>query len=158
MPHPAPQAKQGEAPAEQEKPTSIAGLIGNLFGGSKSEAASAPSPQQKEQVAARSTDLAAKPKHAAPARTSSAPVRTASAGSTPWPREAAPKAPAEASSPWPAPAPAQQTAKTDPPRTEPTRPAQPEIRTAYSTPPASNNGLLSGAQPVVPAGTFNSFR
>ena len=34
MPHPAPQPKQGEAPAQQEKPTSIAGLIGNLFGGS----------------------------------------------------------------------------------------------------------------------------
>ena len=36
--------------------------------------------------------------------------------------------------------------------------ATPEIRTAYSTPPASNNGLLTGAQPVVPAGSFNSFR
>jgi hypothetical protein len=35
---------------------------------------------------------------------------------------------------------------------------QPEIRTAYSTPPASNNGLLTGAQPVVPVGSFNSFR
>jgi hypothetical protein len=30
------------------------------------------------------------------------------------------------------------------------------MRTAYSTPPASNNGLLSGAQPVVPAGTFEN--
>jgi hypothetical protein len=47
----------------------------------------------------------------------------------------------------------QQTAKAEPPRS-----SQPEIRTAYSTPPASNNGLLVGAQPVVPAGTFNSFR
>jgi hypothetical protein len=28
------------------------------------------------------------------------------------------------------------------------------IRTAYSAPPASNNGMLAGAQPVVPAGTF----
>jgi murein L,D-transpeptidase YafK len=159
MPHPAPQPKQGDAPTDQEKPTSIAGLIGNLFGGSKSEASPA-SPPQKEQVTARSTDLAAKPKHAAPAHAASPTVRTASAGSTPWPREAAPKAPAEADSPWPAPAPppAQQTAKTDPSRTEPARPAQPEIRTAYSTPPASNNGLLSGAQPVVPVGTFNSFR
>ena len=64
MPHPAPQPKEGETPAQQ-KPTSIAGLIGNLFGGSKSEAAPAPPPPQKEQVAARSTDLAAKPKQAA---------------------------------------------------------------------------------------------
>jgi hypothetical protein len=29
-----------------------------------------------------------------------------------------------------------------------------DIRTAYSAPPASNNGMLAGAQPVVPAGTF----
>ena len=35
--------------------------------------------------------------------------------------------------------------------------AQPEIRTAYSaTPQANNSGLLSGAQPVVPAGSFDS--
>jgi hypothetical protein len=70
----------------------------------------------------------------------------------PWPE---PKAPAQASPPpAPKPAPAQQ-AKAEPPRAEPPRP---EIRTAYSTPPASNSGLLSGAQPVVPAGTFNNFR
>jgi murein L,D-transpeptidase YafK len=162
LPHAAPQPKEGEAPAEREKPTSIAGLIGNLFGGSKAEAAAPvpPPPPQKEQVAARSTDLAAKPKHAAPAHTTPAPVRTASAGSDPWPREPAPKAPAAVAwpTPSPAPAPVQQPAKAEPPRTEPPRPAQPEIRTAYSTPPASKNGLLSGAQPVVPAGSFNSFR
>jgi hypothetical protein len=158
LPHAAPQPKEGEAPAE--KPTSIAGLIGNLFGGSKTApAAATPPPPQKEQVAARNTDLAAKPKLAVPAHTASAPVRTASAGSSPWPREATPKAPALAAWPTPAPpAPAAQAVKTEPPRAEPPRPAQPEIRTAYSTPPASNNGLLSGAQPVVPAGSFGSFR
>src|SRR5206468_12825003 len=49
MPRPAPQPKQGEAPASQ--PTTIAGLISNIFGGSKAEAApTAPSPE-KEQVA-----------------------------------------------------------------------------------------------------------
>jgi len=168
LPHAAPQPKEGEAPAEREKPTSIAGLIGNLFGGSKAEATSSapssPAPQ-KEQVAARSTDLAAKPKtaapaaYAAPAHTASTPVRTASAASAPWPRET-PKAPAPAAWPTPAapPAPTQQPAKAEPPRAEQPRPAQSEIRTAYSTPPASNNGLLSGAQPVVPAGSFSSFR
>jgi murein L,D-transpeptidase YafK len=147
LPQPAPQPKQGEAPPAEEKPTSIAGVIGNLFGGSKAEAApSAPPPEQ--QVAAHNTDLAAKPRHAAPAHTGSAPVRTASVSAAP-----APKAAAEAPhAPAPKPAP-QQTAKAEPPR-----PSQPEIRTAYSTPPASNNGLLVGAQPVVPAGTFNSFR
>ncbi len=157
LPHSAPQPKQGEAPAE--KPTSIAGLIGNLFSGSKSEPAVAPPQPQKEQVAARSTDLAAKPKQAAPVHTASTPVRTAtaptpvrtaSAGSSPWPTEPAP-------SPWPAPpkptaeaapAPVQQPAKVETPR--------PEIRTAYTTPPASNNGLLAGAQPVVPTGSFET--
>jgi murein L,D-transpeptidase YafK len=147
LPQPAPQPKQGEAPPAEEKPTSIAGVIGNLFGGSKAEAApSAPPPEQ--QVAAHNTDLAAKPRHAAPAHTGSAPVRTASVAAAPAPKAAA-EAP-HATAPKPAP---QQTAKAEPPRS-----SQPEIRTAYSTPPASNNGLLVGAQPVVPAGTFNSFR
>jgi murein L,D-transpeptidase YafK len=155
MPHPAPQAKEGEPPAE--KPTSITGLIGNLFGGSKSEPAAA-----QPQVATRSTDLAAKPKqagpvHAAstPVRTATAPtpVRTASAGSSPWPSEPTP-------SPWPAPKPAAETAPAQKPAPV-QQPAKvetprPEIRTAYTTPPASNNGLLAGAQPVVPTGSFEN--
>jgi murein L,D-transpeptidase YafK len=170
MPRSAPQPKQGEAPAPQ--PTTIARLFGNLFGGSKAQAAaSTPSPE-KEPAAGRSanTDLAAKPKQAAPVRTVSAtasvhtasvPVQTAPAPAqsasaptwpTPKPSDAAPKAVAEtARAPaWPAPS---QPAKTEPPHAQ-----EPEIRTAYSTPPASNNGLLAGAQPVVPAGTFNGFR
>ncbi|MGB8897510.1 MAG: hypothetical protein WCD13_24855, partial [Pseudolabrys sp.] len=158
MPRSAPQPKQGEAPAPQ--PTTIAGLFGNLFRGSKAQAAaSAPLPE-KEPAAGRSanTDLAAKPKQAPPVRpasaTASAPVQTASAPAWPAPKpsDAAPKAVAEiARAPaWPAPS---QPAKPEPPRAQ-----QPEIRTAYSTPPASNNGLLAGAQPVVPAGTFSDFR
>jgi hypothetical protein len=160
MPHPAPQPKQGETPAE--KPKSIAGLIGNLFGGSKSEPAAAPPPPRKEPVVARSTDLAAKPKQAAPVHTASTPVRTetaptpvrtASAGSSPWPSEPAPAPwpapkPAAEAAPAPKPAPVQQPAKVETPR--------PEIRTAYTAPPASNNGLLAGAQPVVPTGSFES--
>jgi murein L,D-transpeptidase YafK len=153
MPRAAPQPKQGEAPASQ--PTTIAGLIGNLFGGSKAEAASSAQPE-KEQVAVRSanTDLAAKPKQAAPVRTAtaSAPVQAAPASPAQKPRDSAPKAVAEPvrAPAWPSPS---QTAKAEPPRAQP-----PEIRTASSTPPVSNNGLLAGAQPVVPAGTFNSFR
>ncbi|HEY6859661.1 MAG TPA: L,D-transpeptidase family protein [Pseudolabrys sp.] len=171
MPRSAPQPKQGEAPARQ--PATIARLFGNLFGGSKAQAAaSTPSPE-KEPAAGRSanTDLVAKPKQAAPVRTvsatasapvhTSAPVQTAPAPAqtasapawpAPKPSDAAPKAVAEtARAPaWPAPS---QPAKTEPPRAQ-----QPEIRTAYSAPPASNNGLLAGAQPVVPAGTFNGFR
>ena len=33
-------------------------------------------------------------------------------------------------------------------------PPEPELRTAFTAPQASTNGLLAGAQPVVPAGTF----
>ncbi|MGB8184508.1 MAG: hypothetical protein WCF37_05740, partial [Pseudolabrys sp.] len=171
MPRAAPQPKQGEAPAD--KPTTIAGLIDGWFGGSKAEAAS--STHEKEQVAVRSsnTDLAAKPKQAAPV----APVRTASAGAsvpvhstaaaptpapvTPAPkaRETAPKTTAAPAPPpaWPAPPQPAKADKPEPPRVQPQQ-QQPEIRTAYSTPPASNNGLLTGAQPVVPVGSFNSFR
>jgi hypothetical protein len=155
MPRPAPQPKQGEAPVI-EHPTTITGLIGNLFGGSKAEASTVTASADKAPVPLRSasTDLAAKPKQAAPVQPAApAPMRTASTPSAPKPHDA---------SPWPAPEnisrpatkpPVQQTAKPEAPRAP-----DPEIRTAYSTPPASNNGLLSGAQPVVPAGTFNSFR
>ncbi|MGB2594479.1 MAG: hypothetical protein WBC87_06140, partial [Pseudolabrys sp.] len=73
------------------------------------------------------------------------------------PKTTAAPAPAPA---WPAPpqpAKADKADKAEPPRVQPQQ-QQPEIRTAYSTPPASNNGLLTGAQPVVPVGSFNSFR
>jgi murein L,D-transpeptidase YafK len=157
VPRAAPQPKQGEAPPSEQKPTTIAGLIGSWFSGPK-EAAPAP---EKEQAVVRgaNTDLAAKPKQAAPVRAASAtapaPAPAASVAAAPKPREAAPK-PVEATARAPAaPAPTQpvQSAKAEPPQAQ-----QPEIRTAYTTPPASSNGLLSGAQPVVPVGTFNSFR
>jgi hypothetical protein len=154
MPRPAPQPKQGEAPAEH--PTTITGLIGNLFGGSKAEASTVTASADREQVPVRSTstDMAAKPKHAAPVQqTAPAPMRTASTSSAPKPRDIAPPpAPENISRPASKP-PAQQTAKAEAPR-----PPEPEIRSAYATPPASNGGLLTGAQPVVPAGSFNSFR
>ena len=147
VPRSAPQPKQGEAPAAEQKPTTIAGLIGSWFGSSPEPAAS----PEKEQAAVRAsnTDMAAKPKQASPVRAVAAtnnptPARTASAPA-PKTREAAAK-PAEAVRP----AAPVQTAKAEPP--------QPELRTAYSTPPASNNGLLTGAQPVVPVGSFSSFR
>ena len=165
MPRPAPQPKQGEAP---QQPTTIAGLIGSWFSGSNTEAAS--SAPDKDFNSARSTaELPARPKQPAPVRTASAgasvPVHAVSTTAAPTPapaaaptaktREAAPKPAASPAPPvWPSPPqPATQPAKSEP------QPAQSsEIRTAYSTPPASNNGLLSGAQPVVPAGSFGSFR
>ena len=41
-----------------------------------------------------------------------------------------------------------------PPSDAVAREAMPDLRTAYSTPPASDSGLLTGAQPVVPASSF----
>ena len=141
---------KGEAPAPEQKPTTIAGLIGSWFSGSKTETPASP---EKDQAAARSASTDTKSKRAAPVRTTtSAPVQSAQAAPTPKQREASPKPAEPAVRPaTPALAPAVQTAKAEPP-------PQPEIRTAYTTPPASSNGLLTGAQPVVPVGTFNSFR
>jgi murein L,D-transpeptidase YafK len=137
MPHPAPQPKEGEAPPEQ--PKSIASLIGNMFGGSPAEARPA-APAQPQAVASRSsnTHLAAKQKHGAVMRTASVPPAPHTK-----PQVAAPAKPTTVAKNAPAP--------------KPQRPAQPEIRTAYSAAPQANNsGLLSGAQPVVPAGSFDS--
>jgi len=149
MPRPAPQPKQGEAPSQ---PTTIAGLIGSWFG---SNAEAAPSAPEKEPVVTRSanTDVAAKPKQVARtvSATASVPPRSTSTVAAPVQRDVAPKAVQTARTPEPTPP--VQAAKAEPPRQQ-----QPEIRTAYSTPPASNNGLLTGAQPVVPAGSFGSFR
>jgi murein L,D-transpeptidase YafK len=144
MPHPAPQPKEGEAPALQQRQTSIAGLIGNLFGGSKAEAMPYVPASEKQAAVLRgtNTELAAKLKRATQVHTASAPV-SAVVAPAPKPRDTAPKvvAPTLASDP-----PAQQTARTEVPRAR-----EPET-------PASNNGLLVGAQPVVPAGSFSSFR
>ena len=95
--------------------------------------------------------MAAKPKRAAPVRTASAPTVP-----HPKPHEAAPPKPDAVANnaPAPAPAPPVQQARDDQ-KTPATAPS-PEMRTAYSAPPASNSGLLTGAQPVVPASSFES--
>jgi murein L,D-transpeptidase YafK len=132
---PAPQAKQAEAPVKKSG-SMIGGLIGNLFSSSsKTKTASA----ESEPVTLRgsSSDLAAKPKPVV-YRTASAPVPKAAANAAPEPAEkpAAKQATAE---PQHQPAPAS------------------DARTAYAAPPApQTNGMLSGAQPVVPTGNFDS--
>jgi len=136
MATPAPQPKDSETPSEQ--PKTIAGLLGNLFS-NKTEA----KPVEVADTKSVTSELAAKPRRVNVA------VRTAAASAVlqPKPQEK-PKAVANATSA----APPVQRAETAP------APA-PELRTAYSAysaPQASANGLVSGAQPVVPAGSFES--
>ncbi len=158
MPHPAPQAKQGVALATQQQPTTIAGLLGNMFGGGSAQARSAAAATESEPAALRgsNTDMAAKPKNT-PKNTpkSTAKFRTASAPVIhPKPHAAGParpKAVAETAAPAAAKPPARQLEKT-----ASARPPEPELRTAYTAPPANNSGLLAGAQPVVPVGSFDS--
>ena len=140
MPQAAPKAKEGSAPAEA--PKSIAGLIGNMFGGSKAEAppptpmAVAATDNSPVKLRGGTTVVAAKPKPAqSDYRTASAPV------SQPKP----PKAIVEAS--------AQPSARSN----DTARAPEPEMRAAFSASQAApSGGTLTGAQPVVPAGSFDS--
>jgi murein L,D-transpeptidase YafK len=138
MPQAAPQAKEGEAPPEQ--PKSIAGLIGNLF---TTPQAKPVEPAESEQASLRGSETPAKTKRSTPVRTASAPVK---------PHEAAPAKPKAVASAPPAPR-VQQAKKQD---NKQDKAPDTELRTAYSSPQQSNGGLLPGAQPVVPAGTFES--
>jgi murein L,D-transpeptidase YafK len=148
MPMPAPLPKEGEAPAEQ--PKSIAGLLGNLFGGTTAEARPAAPAPGSETVALRgsNTELAAKPKRASAVRTAAAPV------THPKPQEAAPAKPKAVANNAAQPAPKPRAQPAD--RQETPRSDEREMRTAFSSPPANNNGMLAGAQPVVPVGSFDS--
>ena len=165
MPTPAPQAKQGEAPPEQ--PKTIAGLLGNVFGGSQAEAQPPQPTPDSDAVALRGSKTetaAAKSKHPSIIRSASAAEAPPKPRDIALPKETANKeVAANAAKPKaaePAAAPSPRVAA-QPDKPEPAR--APEIRTAYSAaPPASGNGLLAGAQPVVPVGTFegrfNGFR
>jgi murein L,D-transpeptidase YafK len=137
MPQPAPQAKTGEAPAQ---PTTIAGVLGNLFGGTQTAAA--------EQPAAEPAVTQSTPRTAARPPRAAAPVRTAEApAALPVTPPARPKAVAATS---PAPLPRVVQAETG---AAPAEPA-PQLRTAFSAPPAGGTSILNGAQPVVPVGSF----
>jgi murein L,D-transpeptidase YafK len=159
MPTPAPQAKEGEAQPEQ--PKTIAGLLGNMFG-TKAEAKPAAPAIESNPVALRgsNTEIAAKSRRDSAMRTAAAPTTIPKQREImPSPEVAAntseqkPKT-AENNSPVATPKP---RVMAQPDKAEPPRVAEREIRTAYSAaPPASSNGLLAGAQPVVPVGSFDS--
>jgi hypothetical protein len=125
---PAPESNQPVVQAQ--KPTSIGGLIGNMFGG---ETKTANADESAPVLRGTNTDMAAKPKRAATYQTASSPHAK--------PHEAAkPKAVANAE-----PQPAAKPAEKD---------TAPEVRTAYTAPAPAANGMLTGAQPVMPTGTF----
>ena len=158
MPTPAPQPKEGEAPPEQ--PKTIAGLLGNMFGGSKAEAkpAAACNRERPGRLARQQDrDGAAKSKRDNPPsaplrlrpkpRRSRATAQRQAASRSPSQRRPQPKAPSSRRAVTP---------RVDK-QVETPRAPEREMRTAYSAaPPASSNGLLTGAQPVVPVGSFDS--
>jgi murein L,D-transpeptidase YafK len=181
VPIPAPLPKEGEA--LQSKPTTIAILLGNLFHGSRAQASSsAPAEREAENepttvsvpvgLRGTNTEMAAKPKRAAMVRTASAPIAL-----HPKPHKAPPPKPMAVAHNVAAPAPkaptskphqqpvkqakktekpgAKEVAKTQVAKPKPPPAPEPQIRSAFAAPPTSSNGLLSGAQPVMSAGSFN---
>ena len=156
IPPAAPLPKEGEAPAE--RPTTIAGLLGNLLGGSQAAAKPAAPDAESEPVALRGSEDATKPRPAV-YRTAAAPVprvkphevpKTVAGAPAPKPatNAAPPKTVAYVAAPKP------QVAHAEKSETQGSQPSG-EIRTAYSAPQPANN-LLAGAQPVVPVGSFDS--
>ena len=138
VPEPAPQPKTGEAP--QKKPASIAGLIGNMFSANNAQAET-PAAKPSALALRGSKSDAAKSKQAATFRTASQPKPhpVAAAKPAPLPKAIASKpAPAES---------ADGNASSA---------GSHDMRTAFSTPSrAHTDGMLAGAQPVVPVGTFD---
>ncbi len=148
VPRSAPQPKIGEAPAE--RPSTIAGLLGGLFGSSKPAAApvetegSAPAQPPRPTLVARAKNAVSKVTHAATAALKRKPESSQVASNAPS-LQLRPRIEAEQ--------PKTQTANAAPASA---KPATPELRSAYSAQPPSNGTLLAGAQPVVPTGTFES--
>jgi hypothetical protein len=126
------------ASAKAPAPKSIASLLG--FGGAQN------GPQPEAPAAAPVTSQSAKTQMAKTKPQASPGFRTASATSQPVPVK-----PHDATAETPPPLRLRQADKNDTPRA-----GDPQIRTAYTTPAAGSNGVLSGAQPVVPTGSFDS--
>jgi hypothetical protein len=155
VPLSAPEPKIGQAPAE--KPTSIAGLLGNIFGGAET----GPEKQATAERAASPNKRDTRKRHAS--------VRTASAHDAA--DLGAPRLRGQTHDAAPAPQP--KAAAANPPEPQPAlarnaNANKPEVasagpraeshalRTAYSSPQTSGSGLLVGAQPVMPVGSFDA--
>lgn len=180
VPTPAPLPKEGVTPSPSQKPAAVASLFGNFFNGAQAQAEPTPPPAPATQTAReppatgapinlRGVDTAAKPK---PASKRAAKVRTAAAPIAlhPRPRKAAPLKPVAVAHNEPRHArpihkpPVREAKKRETHRAKrvaknekraaPSTPSAPMIRTSLSASPASANGLLAGAQPVMPAGSF----
>ncbi len=166
MPEPAPQPKEGR-PLPEHQPATLASMFGSLFSGNKEAPATAATQVANADdgapVKLRGTNTAMAAKHGAHAaklRTASTPaaphskhhaapttavVKAAPASSKSKKAVAKAEPAQEAQSPWDA---------ADQQRKKKAKP-EPEIRTAFSA-PSRNGELLSGAQPVMPTGSFNS--
>jgi hypothetical protein len=146
VPRSAPQPKVGVAPQGE---TGIASLIDSIFGNKNETPAVAAQPAPQPPARPRTAVAAAKPAAKPTMQTASAPL----------PKQAPQTKVATASK-----APGLRPSVKDEPRVAEAKPAQgaqpssrePEMRTAFTSPPQPKSGLLSGAQPVVPAGTFES--
>ncbi|MGE0062301.1 MAG: L,D-transpeptidase family protein [Xanthobacteraceae bacterium] len=146
VPDAAPLPKTGEAP---EQPKTIGGLLDNLLSGSSAEASAtpteaaepAPAPATRTAAAkrrpAKPTRVAAKPSHK-PAAESNKPVEHRTAAAAPPEPEPKPELKPRVAANDERPAPA----------------AQPQTRTAFTSTP--QRASMMGAQPVVPAGSFES--
>lgn len=148
MPQAAPQPKVGEAP---EKPTSIAGLLGNIFSGSESEPSTPvteSTPAEKPLALRGSKSDSVKPTQTAPVRAKPHAVASAKTAEEPKakPKAVAIRTPAPPANPRPAPADTADRSQSD----------SRETRAAFATPRTNNSGLLVGAQPVVPVGSFDA--
>ncbi|MBS0248726.1 MAG: L,D-transpeptidase family protein [Proteobacteria bacterium] len=137
VPQPAPEATTGPAPAKSK---TMAGLLGNLFGGGNADAAapvaSATVPEPKPA-----------PRHKAAPRLAPA-VRNAQAPAPVRKPEAVAATPVARP-----PAEKPQVARVEKPADET---AAPQLRTAYSAQQPSNGSTLTGSQPVLPVGTFSA--
>ena len=169
-----PPGSESETEAAIAAPPATPGNVSNFFGGMFASKASA------EPTSVAATESApqahsnffgglfssheAQPAAAAP--TPSAPEQTATIARPPAPKSAARPRPSSVAAdglrlqpgaePRKTEGPQQAEAARPKPKAEPHQPAQKSEEQANAAVPAANNGLINGAQPVVPAGTFAS--